>query len=164
MAAKVINESAAVDAQERSWVRSIRRLVDLPSLAIFAAIGLFLILDLKLPRGATAAIGYALVPVLAATKRNIAFVVALTFACTALTWIGFLFEPPGVPWWFSAFDRSMVSMVLWLICLLVSRRLALMASLDLALADLTRSNQELDRFASVAAHDLRGPLSAISLL
>jgi signal transduction histidine kinase len=58
----------------------------------------------------------------------------------------------------------MVSMVLWLTFLLVARRLALMASLNNAIQELARSNQDLDRFGSVVAHDLRGPLNAISLL
>jgi light-regulated signal transduction histidine kinase (bacteriophytochrome) len=131
---------------------------------LVAAIGLFLFLDVMLPRGATAAIGYALVPVLGAAKRRIRFVFVVTVVCTGLTWLGYVVEPPGGVWWSSFFDRVMVSLVLWLTFLLVARRIVLMSRLDDAVAELHRSNQELERFASVAAHDMRGPLTAISLL
>jgi len=159
-----LTQSPDRQAETHAWLGGLRRLCDLPILGIFAAIGLFLVLDLVLPRGATAAIGYALVPVMAAVKRRSRFVFALTILCTGLTWIGYFFEPPGSAWWFSVFDRAMVSMVLWLTFLLVVRRLAVMTTLDDAIDELARSNQELDRFGSVVAHDLRGPLTAISLL
>jgi signal transduction histidine kinase len=139
-------------------------------LATFVVVAACLLLDLVLPRGATAAIGYAVVPVLAALHRRTRFVLLLTALCTVLTWLGFLLEPPGVDWWFSLFDRAMVSMVLWLAYLLVAHRLGLsekLASrteaLEQAMAELARSNEELDRFASVVAHDLRGPINAIGI-
>jgi signal transduction histidine kinase len=138
--------------------------------ATIAAVLCSLVLDLTLPRGATAAIGYAIVPVLAAIHRKARLVLGLTALCTALTWLGYLCEPAGVGWWFSLFDRAMVSMVLWLSYLLVTHRLGLAAALadrtealEQAMAELARSNEELDRFSSVVAHDLRGPLNAIGL-
>jgi signal transduction histidine kinase len=94
----------------------------------------------------------------------------MTALCTALTWLGYLLEPRGVDWWFSLFDRAMVSMVLWLSYLLVAHRLGLAVALadrtealEQAMTELSRSNEELDRFASVVAHDLRGPLNAVAL-
>jgi signal transduction histidine kinase len=71
----------------------------------------------------------------------------------------------------SAFDRLMITGVLWLTLLLVWRRLCLIAAmaeqtetLEHATEELSRSNAELDRFASVVAHDLRGPLNTIGLV
>jgi signal transduction histidine kinase len=138
--------------------------------ATFAVVAASLVLDLVLPRGATAAIGYAIVPVLAAVHRRARFVLLMTALCTVLTWMGYVLEPPGVGWWFSLFDRAMVSMVLWLAYLLVAHRLGLsekLASrteaLEQAMTELARSNEELDRFASVVAHDLRGPINAVGI-
>ncbi len=138
--------------------------------ATFAIVIAALLLDLMLPRGATAAIAYAIVPVLAAVHRDMRLLLLMTALCTVLTWTGYLLEPPGSAWWFSIFDRAMVSMVLWLSYLLVARQMMLAAALDdrtraleLAMAELARSNDELDRFGSVVAHDLRGPLNAVGL-
>jgi light-regulated signal transduction histidine kinase (bacteriophytochrome) len=123
-----------------------------------------------LPRGATAAIGYALVPALAAGCGRRSFIYLITAACTVLAWAGYFLERPGALWWMSVFDRLMVTMVLWLAMLLVLRRMTLIATLasrttelEQATAELSRSNAELDRFASVVAHDLRGPLNGIGL-
>jgi signal transduction histidine kinase len=138
--------------------------------ATFAVIVVSLLLDIVLPRGATAAIGYAIVPVLAAVHRKAGFILAMTALCTLLTWLGYFVEPAGIGWWFSLFDRAMVSMVLWLSFLLATRALGLSSaladrtrSLEQAMAELARSNDELDRFASVVAHDLRGPLNAVGM-
>ena len=73
---------------------------------------LFFVTDLVVPRGATPAIGYALVPALAAASRRRSFIVGATAACTALTWVGYFLEPAGAEWWMSVFDRLMVCMVL----------------------------------------------------
>jgi signal transduction histidine kinase len=135
------------------------------SLAIFLFIA-----DAALPRGATAAIGYCLVSVLAAGARQRGFLLGITTACTFLTWGGFCLEPPGSLAWMSAFDRSMVTGVLWLTFLLVTRHaqavtaLAQQArALEKTKRELERSNAELHSFASVVAHDIRGPLNTIGL-
>lgn len=136
----------------------------------FLTISFFFALDLVLPRGATPAIGYALLPVLAASNRKFSHLLFITALCTVLTWIGYFFEPAGATWWYSVFERAMVSMVLWLTFLLVNHRLHLLESLahktavlERTAGELQRSNQELDRFASIVAHDLRGPLNAVGL-
>src|SRR5690242_3660177 len=56
---------------------------------------LILMADMLLPRGATAAIGYCLVPAVAAGTRRRSFVLAATIACTVLTWVGFSVEAAG---------------------------------------------------------------------
>jgi signal transduction histidine kinase len=125
--------------------------------------------DIVLPRGATPAIGYCLVPALArAAGRRSLFL--LTGICIALTWIGYILEPAGAAWWMSVFDRAMVTGVLWLALLLVWRRLQAESALALqtealreAVRELHRSNAELENFASIVSHDLRGPLNSIAL-
>ena len=138
--------------------------------ALVAALAFF-IADTLMPRGATPAIGYALVPVVAGGSRKRWVVLGVTVVCTVLTWAGFFLEPPGAARWMSAFDRLMITGVLWLTLLLVWRRLCLIAAmakqtetLEHATEELSRSNAELDRFASVVAHDLRGPLNTIGLV
>lgn len=136
----------------------------------FVIIALSFAADLMLPRGATAAIGYCLVPVVARTSGRIWTLLFVTIVCTALTWAGYFFEPAGGSWWASAFDRAMVTGVLWLTLLLVWRwRQAEIAvakkarALRDAVRELRRSNAELEDFSSVIAHDIRGPLCSISM-
>lgn len=139
---------------------------------ISAAIAtLFCVADVLLPRGATAAIGYCIIPVIAGWTRRQGFLLGMTLLCTALTVIGYFTEPAGLSWWISLFDRAMVSGVLWLTYFLVRRRVIFIyelteqtQALKAASIELRRSNVELERFASVVAHDLRGPLSTIGLL
>jgi signal transduction histidine kinase len=138
-------------------------LIALIAAAVFAA-------DLVLPRGETAAIGYCLIPVVAADSRRRGLLLGLTAACTALTWAGLVLEPPGGSLWESAFDRLMVTGVLWLTLLLVWQRASAMARLALrtealqrTTRELERSNEELEHFASTVAHDVRSPLHAVGL-
>ncbi len=126
--------------------------------------------DLLIPRGATPAIGYCVIPVLAGVARRGDFLIGMTIVCTILTWVGYFFEPPGAAAWMSVFDRAMITGALWLIFELVSRRNQVVAALShqtLLLqntkGELERSNAELDTFASMVAHDIRGPLNTISL-
>jgi light-regulated signal transduction histidine kinase (bacteriophytochrome) len=70
----------------------------------------------------------------------------------------------------SIFERAMVTAVLWFTLLLCwQRMLALKAvalqseALEQKSRELARSNADLGSFASIVAHDLRGPLSAMAL-
>ncbi len=130
------------------------------------SLGLFVV-DGVLPRGATVAIGYCAVPVIAAGARSRYFLLSMTVLCTVLTWIASFLEPEGYAGWGAAFDRVMVTGVLWSTFLLVLRRAVLMQremALRNAKRELERSNEELSKFASVVAHDLRAPLNTIGLL
>src|SRR5438046_3190057 len=73
--------------------------------------------DLVLPRGATPAIGYCLVLVVAARADQEVdhrlFLLVMSVVCSVLNWVGLFLEPPGALWWMSVFDRVMVMMVLW---------------------------------------------------
>jgi signal transduction histidine kinase len=134
------------------------------------AILAFFVADVVLPRGATSAIGYCLVPVLARRLGNRWRSLVLTGVCTLLTWVGYVLEPSGAAWWMSVFDRAMVTGVLWLTLLLVWRQMEAETAvakqaqaLESAVLELNRSNAELENFASVVAHDIRGPLNSIAL-
>ena len=129
-----------------------------------------LLADLALPRGATAAIGYCLIPLLAAATGRTRFLLGMTIACSALTWIGYFLESSGAPWWTSAFDRTLVIAILWLSFALARHcmtMIVLMASQTSVLKNaknaLERSNTELARFGAAVAHDLRAPLNTIGL-
>ncbi|MEO5717303.1 MAG: ATP-binding protein [Chthoniobacterales bacterium] len=85
-----------------------------------------------------------------------------------LTWIGYVIEPAGAARWMSFFDRGMVTGVLWLTLLLALRQVESEVALERqaqalqnAVDELHRSNVELENFASVVSHDIRGPLNSI---
>jgi two-component system, chemotaxis family, sensor kinase Cph1 len=70
----------------------------------------------------------------------------------------------------SAFERFMIVGVLWFSFVLVWQRMNALSALArqaqvLAKVnrELTRSNQELDAFASVASHDIHGPLATTEM-
>jgi len=99
------------------------------SVLAVAAAALFFILDILLPRGATPAIGYTLVFVLASRSRDRALLLGMAVGCIALTWFGYFLEPSGGPPWMSVFDRFMVTLVLLLTLALAWNRQPLIASL-----------------------------------
>jgi signal transduction histidine kinase len=138
-----------------------------------ASVGIIIplfIADVLLPRGATAAIGYCVAPVLAAGTRRTSFLVGVTCLCTVLSWVAFLMEPAGGVLWISFFERLMVTWVLWLTLFLVWRRARVVSALaaqalqlETTSGELKRSNNALEAFASAIAHDLRSPLNTIGL-
>src|SRR3954451_23288480 len=75
--------------------RSIQLLLPstLASVLAVAAAAFFFIMDLLVPRGATPAIGYTLVFVLASRSRKRGFLLGMAGACIALTWVGYFLEP-----------------------------------------------------------------------
>ena len=126
--------------------------------------------DLVTSNLATPAIGYCVVPLLVVPTRRRWFILGMMGLCTILTWVVYLVEPLTPPVWVSIFERSMVTGVLWFSFVLVWQRakaLTELAKQAQALADanseLSRSNQELDAFAAVASHDIRGPLATTGL-
>jgi signal transduction histidine kinase len=139
-------------------------------LASLGIVILLFIADVSLPRGATAAIGYCVVPVTAVGARRTRFLFGIACLCSILTWAAYVIEPAGGIWWVSLFERLMVTWVVWLTVLLVSQRAAVVSALaehaqqlEAAGNELQRSNAALQTFASAVAHDLRSPLNAIGL-
>jgi len=126
--------------------------------------------DVLTPRGVTPTIGYCIVPLLALQTGRRSFIVGMTGLCTVLTWVVYFLEPQGAPAWMSAFERFMITGVLWFSFVLVWQRMNALSALARqaqVLAEvnreLTRSNQELDAFASVASHDIHGPLATTGM-
>ena len=126
--------------------------------------------DLLTPNGATPAIGYCVVPLVVAQTHRRWFILGMMGLCTILTWVVYLIEPLTTPLWTSIFERSMVTGVLWFSFMLVSQRTKAVTELARqaqvlaeANSELSRSNQELDAFAAVASHDIRGPLATTGM-
>ena len=116
----------------------------LASVLAVAAAAFFFILDMVVPRGATPAIGYTLVFVLASRSRKRAFLLGLGCVCIVLTWVGYSLEPTGAPWWMSVFDRSMITMVLCVTLLLAWHRQPLIASLAERTKALEHANERVE--------------------
>lgn len=119
--------------------------------------------DILLPRGATAAIGYCLVPILACAGGNRRILFTLTGVCTALTWLGYILERAGNPPWMSVFERTVVTSILWLTTFFAARQIRVDHELRDVVDELHRSNADLDKFASIVSHDIRGPLTSVAL-
>jgi len=127
-------------------------------------------LDLIMPRGASPDIGYCAAMLMAAATGRLRFLLALAAACCALTVFGYWLEPPSPNEWMFVFDRCMVGGVVLLTAFLGWRRLRISQALarqtetlEHTTRQLARSNADLDRFATVVSHDLRSPLTALSL-
>jgi signal transduction histidine kinase len=139
--------------------------------AYLAAVVALFVADVLTPRGATPVIGYCVIPLLAIQTRRRWFILGMMGLCTSLTWAAYFLEPPGAAAWVSVFERIMVTSVLWFTFVLAWQRMRALNALARQAQLLTetnreliRSNQELDAFASVASHDIRGPLATTGLL
>lgn len=139
--------------------------------AYLAAVIALFVADVLTPRGATPVIGYCVIPLLAIQTRRRWFILGMMGLCTALTWTAYFLEPPGATAGVSVFERIMVTSVLWFTFVLAWQRMRALNALARQARlltetnrELSRSNRELDAFASVASHDIRGPLATTGLL
>jgi signal transduction histidine kinase len=168
-----VSTTTKLSSAAKSFGSGVSRVLSKPFVSTAFSVALVLVLlsiDLVLPRGATAAIGYCIIVVMVAGTGRGGLLIWLTFACTILTWAGFAFEPAGASAWMSAFDRLMVTGVLWLTAILCWRRVQLREALAHKAMELAARSQELgvsnvalQQFASVLSHDLRAPLSSVGL-
>jgi signal transduction histidine kinase len=140
----------------------------LPAAILFVI--LTLALDLLMPRGASPDIGYCAAMLMAAATRRVRVLLSLAGICLGLTILGYYLEPHGSPQWMDMFDRAMVAGVIVLTAFLGWRRLRISLALaqqaevlENTTRQLARSNADLERFATVVSHDLRSPLTALSL-
>src|SRR3954467_15074723 len=102
-------------------------------LAVGAGISaLVFVLDVALPRGATAAIGYCIVPILVGATRRLRALIVATILCVLLAWLGYILEPAGAARWMSVFDRTVVSAVLCAAAVLAWRRARELNALEAA--------------------------------
>lgn len=125
------------------------------------------IVDLLTPRGTTPAIGYCIIPVLAARTGRRKFMIAITLVCMIFTVLAFFLEPIGEEAWMEIVNRALIIGALGLTFLLVLRLLESAYQthrLAEKKSELERSNAELEHFASIIAHDIRGPVNTIGLL
>jgi len=140
----------------------------LPGAILF--IVLTLVLDLIMPSGASPDIGYCAAMLMAAATRRTRVLLALAVACLGLNILGYQLEAHGSPGWMDIFDRAMVGGVIVLTAFLGWRRMRISLAmqqqaevLENTSRQLARSNADLERFATVVSHDLRSPLTALSL-
>jgi len=119
------------------------------------------VLDYYLPRDATAAIGYCGAVLLALDMPLPGSAVITAVLCTVLTWLGLLVDGWGDAFWMSAFDRVMVTGVIWLITITGLQRKRLSAQLAQRARELACANADLDRFVGIVSHDLRAPLTSM---
>jgi signal transduction histidine kinase len=135
--------------------------------AILLAFALLLWLDLAWQAG-TAAIGYAVLIVVAAKMRLPLGLAGMTLASTALVWAAYAAAPAARGWGLLGplAGTAILWTVAWACRAWVRERTVLEARLQTlaeARSDNARANAGLEHFASVVAHDLRGPLSTIAL-
>lgn len=123
---------------------------------------ILLVLDVRLPRGTTPAFGYTAVIFLMLRSRNPNSIIKISILCSLLTWLALFLEPGRAPLWMAIVDRILVTVVLWLVTVLGLRRRQAEERLAHTISELARSNTELERFASVVAHDLRSPMMTLS--
>jgi signal transduction histidine kinase len=167
--ASAMGQFDAVIKQDESLPKAARKE---PWWALPAAIiltFLTLALDLVMPRGASPDIGYCAAVLMAATTGRLRVLLTFAAACFALTIIGYHLEDHG-PGLMDVFDRAMVVGVILLTAFLGWRRVRISQVLkrqaevlENTTRQLARSNADLERFATVVSHDLRSPLTALSL-
>ena len=90
------------------------RAVWLPILNLILVLLLFA-MDTHLPRGTTWAFGYSAVVFLMVRSRRPGWAIGFAVACSLLTWVAILVEPPGAPVWMSITDRLLATVVIWLV-------------------------------------------------